>query len=111
MRQAFDVIFKEIDNCNKSFSEFKGVDWSFYCSLYNKVRAENDGEHDVEAAEFPENEEEADEEAQEESQDHQKVLNKKRQKRAQAQQKGISNLYSQNFLKNLLKLLEIFTSV
>lgn len=54
MSQAFNVIFKEINNCNKSLSEYKGVDWSFYSMLYNRVRADNNGLHKGEIGEFPE---------------------------------------------------------
>jgi hypothetical protein len=108
MSQAFNVIFKEINNCNKSLSEFKGVDWSFYSSLYNEVRANNEGKHDGEEAEFPEQDQSEEENAEEQQDDDQKVQQqvkfylKRIQKKAQAQQKGITELYSQNFLKSIL---------
>jgi len=106
--QAFKVIFKEFERYIKIMKMFKGIDWNIYVKMRNKERKAGDAKKDEENKDG--GEEEGKEEEDIEEKEKQEAI-KKQEERAEREMKSIYKLYSESFLRRLLRLVEIFTSI
>ena len=99
LAHGLDIIFKEISRYVKIMTNFKGIDWASYV----KTRTSEDKERMADLLD------ESVSELEGESAEVDKA--EKQRQRVKAHLKQIDRLYSQAFLKRLLRIVEIFTSI